>query len=445
MRHILLFILIFLSHQVNAGVIIKSWKEQARLTDAGKNSDILIKGVVRGLSPRHAMSSFSVSFDPRQSIKMKRVISDNNLSKSSKSAKFSFVNNVLTVDFPKGKRNGQKISIYFSYERKYDKINKFLRQEEIVIPPFAAGAESIVVFSFPGSFESATFNPNISKHGNNFIYRGVVPKSGVREAIKLTPMQNIWNVTVKSKVSSQGSLGKFTIKVPIFFQSASHKIENYEVTASATPRESKNNLRHTVMSFDTHQPEVLVESYAKITTGLASRRSYSRNPLGYLKISDSDRALLAPLLQQIKDDPKYGDIPLYVKIGRFVHEFIKYDLSYSGKLPKLEEVLRRRVGVCTEYAKLFEGLARLAKIPAIAVDGGACGEYSKCRGHSWNMIYHDNRWLEVDPTWDLMSGIVSSSHVYMNDFNRGGVGIEYFRNKRGDHPRTSVDLEMSLY
>ncbi|MES2677866.1 MAG: transglutaminase domain-containing protein [Pseudomonadota bacterium] len=69
----------------------------------------------------------------------------------------------------------------------------------------------------------------------------------------------------------------------------------------------------------------------------------------------------------------------------------------------------------TKYARLFTALTRLAEIFTITVEGIACGEYDHCQGHSWNMIYYNNQWLEVDPIWDLMSGIVSSSHVYMSD------------------------------
>lgn len=443
MKFIFLFVLVLFSCNANANIVIESWQEFAQLTDEGKNSDILIKGQVKDLPSNQAISSFSISFDPNQEMKIKRVVSDNNLAQSSKSAKFSFINNTLTIEFPEGKRNNEIVSIYFSYSKKYKKINQFLRQEEIYVPAFAANAKASVIFNFPGSFESATFNPNISKSGNSFIYKGIVPQSGVRETIKLTPAQSIWNVVVKSKVSAKESLGQFVIKVPIFFQSTHQQIENYNVSASVTPKTAKNEPNFTTLTFDTTQTDVLVKSSAKVTTGVDSRRAFLRDSSGYLGVGDADSKLLLPLLQQIQIDPKYGNIPLYAKIGEFVNKFITYDINYVGKLPKLTEVVQNRVGVCTEYSRLFEKLARLAGIPAIAVDGIACGEYNECQGHSWNMIYYNNQWREVDPTWNLMSGIVSSSHVYLNDYNKGTVAVEYFSNSKGEKITTAVDLEMS--
>ena len=74
------------------------------------------------------------------------------------------------------------------------------------------------------------------------------------------------------------------------------------------------------------------------------------------------------------------------------------------------------------------------------LDGGACGEYDECQGHSWNMIYYGGQWIEVDPTWNLMSGIVSSSHVYFNDYGKGEIGVEYQDN--GAVVKVKMDLEM---
>jgi hypothetical protein len=47
----------------------------------------------------------------------------------------------------------------------------------------------------------------------------------------------------------------------------------------------------------------------------------------------------------------------------------------------------------------------------------------------------------VDPTWDLMSGVVSSSHIYFNDYEKGGVKIQYFED--GIKVESNVDFEMA--
>jgi transglutaminase-like putative cysteine protease len=99
-----------------------------------------------------------------------------------------------------------------------------------------------------------------------------------------------------------------------------------------------------------------------------------------------------------------------------------------------------RLGVCTEYARLYDGLARLAGIPSFVIDGAACDEKEKCQGHSWNMIFYGGRWIEVDPTWNLMSGAVSSSHVYINDNGQGEVEIKY----RSDAGKVNIEMGIDM-
>lgn len=440
LARLLIFICVFFPLQANAKLAISSWQESAQLTAGGKSSEIVIRGRVRDLPANSAMSSFTISFDPRQNIKIIRVINDNRLADFAVSADYSFSGNALTIKFPKAKTNGEEVSVYFSYDETYDKLNQFLRHEAIYVPAFAAGAKATVTFNFPGYFESATFNPNITKSGNSFVYSNVVPANGVEEIIKLTPAHSVWDVSVKTKISSSKALGKLNVKVPTFFRSAHQKVENYNISSDVAPLQQTGTSDLKSLSFNTTQQQLVVSNNARVTTGLANRRTLARNAADYINVSDKESNLLSTMLQQIKSDPRYGNIPLYAKIGKFVNEYLHYDIRYLGKLPSLPEIIQNRVGVCTEYARLFDALARLAGIPSVIVDGAACGEYSECQGHSWNIIYQNGQWLEVDPTWNLMSGIVSSSHVYFNDVGKGETGVEYFDREEG--LKIKVDLEM---
>ncbi|NBV06877.1 MAG: transglutaminase family protein [Proteobacteria bacterium] len=440
---ILAVVFVLLPLHAEAALTISSWQESAQLNNSGKDSEVLIKGRVTNLAANQAMSSFSIIFDPRQNLHINRVISDDHLSDYSKSADYSFSNNALNIKFPQGKKNGETISIYFSYNEKYDKINEFLRQEVIYVPSFAAGAKSTVTFYFPGNLESATFNPNLTKKENSFVYSNVVPKDGVHEIIKLTPKESIWNISLKAAIKSDKPLGKTLVKVPTFFQSPHQKVENYDITSSINPTQQKYENSFKLLSFDTKDQELVINNSAIITTGLNTRHIFSRNAADYIKTTREEIDLLTPILQKIKSDSQYGNIDLYAKIGKFVHDYLRYDIRYLGRLPSLQEIVQNRTGVCTEYSRLFDALSRLAGIPSIVVDGGACGEYDECQGHSWNMIYVNGNWIEVDPTWDLMSGIVSSSHVYFNDINKGTVEIGYLDN--GAQISVKMDLQMKSY
>ncbi len=441
LRTILLFFFLLLSTEARAELIIYNWQENVQLTKSGRISEIFIQGKITNLAANMAMSSFAIAFDPKQNLRINKVINDNQLNDYSKNANFTFKDNNLTIRFPEGKRNGEQVSIYLAYTEYYDKINEFLRQESIYIPAFAAGANSKVTFNFPGYFESATFNPNVAKVGNSFVYSNVVPKNGVHEIIKLTPVLDNWDVAVKTTIRGNKSLGKINVKVPQFFQIEKQKVENYNITSSINSLSKKTDESGQTLSFNTASQELVVSSNAKIKTGLINRSPITRNPANYINYSAAESTLLTPILDQIRNDKSYGNIPLYAKIGKFVHDYLRYEISYVGKLPTLQQIVQNRIGVCTEYSRLFDALARVAGIPSIVIDGAACGEYFECQGHSWNLVYHQNKWIEVDPTWDLMSGVVSSSHVYFNDYNKGQTGLEYF--DKNLQVQMKVELEMS--
>ena len=419
-------------------VAILNWNENIDLTSNGRNSEISILGRVTDLPKERILNSFSISFGTQPNIKITKVLCDNF------PATFTFNANTLTVKFPKGKVNNENIMLNFTYEMAYPKINKFLRQELIDIPSFAAGANSKVVIKYSGYFESATLNPNVTKSGNSYIYSNIVPKNGVAEIIKLTPAQVDWDVNVKLKINGNKSMEKIIVKMPLYFQSPRQKVENYNSFSRPIPSQQLSDNNGRTLTFETKATEILIESKAHILTGEIYRNRINKNPAEFANVNNEERNLLLSMLQEIKRDLSDNNLPLYAKIGKFVHQYIHYDLNYLGKLPNLREIIQSRSGVCTEYAKLYDALLRLAGIPSIIIDGAACGEYDQCRGHSWNMIFVDGKWIEVDPTWNLMSGIVSSSHVYFSDRGKGETMLQYYNNDINLDSSTEIEMKTDL-
>ncbi len=436
-----IFLILFLlpltaqaAQRAASSISILSWQEESLLTPTGKKSEILIEAKAVNLSPNQFIKSFTLGLGKGRDIKITKVICDR------QPTDYSFSNNSLDIKFPQVRKNNDVISIYFAYDEKYQDINKFLRQEIISVPPFAAGANAKVVINFPGSLESATLNPNITKNGNSFIYQNVVPKNGVQETIKLTSALDSWDVIARVKIDSDQSLENSTVTMPIYFQNGHQRVERLVFKSSTPPVAQNSDISQNTFEFNTTDKKIIIENQARISTGSAIRASIKRNPQKYLNFTQEEFDLLKPVLNQIKQNPQYRNLPLYAKIGEFVHQYIKYDSRYTNKLPKIDEILQNRVGVCTEYAKLYDGLARIAGIPSAIVGGVACGEYNKCEGHAWNLIYINHRWINVDPTWNLMSGIVSSSHVYFNDSGSGDVRVKYFGSEKT--VKSKMDFEI---
>ncbi len=433
---LLIFIFILLPFSAQAGLNISGWNEFVQLTDDGKKSVIGIEGQIRDLPKNQAMTAFSVGFDRKQNISII------NVTLEGKPAKYGFTDNVLKVDFPTAKSSGQMVSLKITYAEKYEKINKYLRQEAIYVPDFAVGAFATIIINFP-NYDLTTYNAKGIREGNNLTYTSMVPKEGISEVAKFTPNKGAWNVAVKTEVSSEKPLGEFAIKARPYFQASRQRVENYSTSFSQNPIVTDRKGSDVSYTVRVPKNKFEIETKAKVLTGSVYRRQVMSNMIEYTKTTKEEVVLMTPILQKIQSDTAYAGLPTYVAIGRFVNKFLKYDLSYIGKLPALDEIVKTKVGVCTEFAKLYDVLARIAGIPSIIVEGAACGEYDECQGHSWNMIFYDGRWIEVDPTWDLMSGAVSSSHVYVNEGGKGAVEIKYSENI--GKLEMKMDLEMTPY
>ncbi|KAA9039484.1 transglutaminase domain-containing protein [Ginsengibacter hankyongi] len=63
--------------------------------------------------------------------------------------------------------------------------------------------------------------------------------------------------------------------------------------------------------------------------------------------------------------------------------------------------LRRRKGVCENFAAIFDDICKKCGLRSFAVEGYTKQNSSVDRtSHAWNIVYIDKKWSAYDPTWD---------------------------------------------
>jgi hypothetical protein len=91
---------------------------------------------------------------------------------------------------------------------------------------------------------------------------------------------------------------------------------------------------------------------------------------------------------------------------------LKYDTDSSNQInlgenqqAKITEALRRRRGVCENFAAIFNDITTKTGIRSYVVQGYTkqLGSIDKT-GHSWVAVYIHNTWFFCDPTWDVSTG-----------------------------------------
>jgi transglutaminase/protease-like cytokinesis protein 3 len=426
-------IFFFLISPAFAGIKILEWEEESKLTNSGRNSKFLIKIQAVNLSSNQVIDSFSINSSEKKRLMTSRV-KVNAFSARSLSLPGSF-----EVFFDKPIKNNESIFIEYEAKNEYDKINKYIRQEPFYIPEFATGAMAKVSLDFSENSELSSSQELISSYKNlnienkKIIFKGIVPNKGVKEIIRMTDSSKTWDVSIKSKIILNNSEGELEITAPYLFRGGAQEVKKQTISANKVPKKHITNRDNDVLTFDIKplDKEIIVQNKAIITTGKKYAVENNRQIEKFLEVSEGEKILLQPILQKIIVDPEFDFMPLHAKIVGYVNKTLKYDLSYFGKLLTVEQILQTKSGVCSEFATLFNALARVAKIPSSIVHGYAFGDYDKFESHAWNMIFVDNKWIFVDPTWNLSSGAVSSSHIYIKD-NRKEELLLQFKGKGTD-------------
>ncbi len=415
------------------------WQENSDLNQTEKNSRYKFLVKIIDLPDNYLTTSFTIDVNDSKEGKLNFY----NILVDGKIAKYLYQNNSLQIFFPQGKKNQDTVLIQYNTKHKYLKFNKYLHQNLLHIPSFVSGAKAKVSINFATDLRLISIHNNVSVKENNLIYQGLVPTDGVQEILKFTNKKVAWEVSISNIINTYKSTGSLKVIVPYVFYSGAQEVHDQIITANLLPENHLTTKENNIFDFALKNfiDEITITNKANIITG----ENYILKPVfdnnKYLEISSEDTNLLMPIIEKIKTNPKYQNLPLYAKIGKFVHEYLQYDDSYFGKLLNVSEILTSKKGVCVEFATLYNALARLAGIPSAVVYGYAYGEYNKFESHAWNMVYYNNQWFYVDPTWNLLNGAVSSSHIYVQDNRNDDIKIEY---KGFDSPKFMFDKKFSI-
>ncbi len=128
----------------------------------------------------------------------------------------------------------------------------------------------------------------------------------------------------------------------------------------------------------------------------------------------------ARLAAYIQSNFKGPDEQMYAAY-RWVTDNIKYDkdsmlyINWNKETDeKIAATLRRKKGVCDNFASVFADLLCKMQIPAYVVNGlTRQGGRAVRTAHSWVAVKTGNEWLFCDPTWD--AGFYPYPRFYLKD------------------------------
>jgi hypothetical protein len=161
--------------------------------------------------------------------------------------------------------------------------------------------------------------------------------------------------------------------------------------------------------------------FISITTTLVAQEDYA---------SVDSKILQIPSVKTYATDSIAKYILDYCKTDRekirAVYTWITSNVEYSkdsmyyfrrwGTDPeeKMAVILRRRKGVCENYAALFANIVSKCGVQAVVITGYTkIGGSVNRAGHGWVAVNADSGWLLCDPTWD--AGHLNSYNYFLVD------------------------------
>jgi len=365
-------------------------------------------------------TQWGLSFDKQQEIELKNVqINDEN-------ALFSFENNQLILDIGKFS-NQQKMNIKINYDLKYDNSCRdidFCKKAIIAIPDYVKNAKAKLIVKIPSNFIIYT-NLNFLKKKSNglFVWSGI-PKRRVCEDIGICLKKASWNLNTIISTFFESSLDDLKLSTDLLYRGANNHLKNFSVFCNGKRVKYKIQNNHILVNsrnlntcFQKYEFKSQVENFCD---NYEFDKSLTSNEDFFGDEAIDFKAIVKDILASDK-----SKCPAYVKVCRWVNMFLLYDLETAGKKMGAESIYIKRKGVCEHYAVLFKRLMHELKIPCYVVSGVAYSfENKNFIPHAWNIIFWKDKWIPLDPTWNITSGVVPISHIFTKIDLENGSGIE---------------------
>jgi hypothetical protein len=418
------FFCIILLDSALANLLVKNWKQDVVFNNKGQEITVTLDLIAEGLGENYYYSSWSFIFDEKSKINF---IDAKFVNVFKKENKTTFENNKITFDFDK-LFNNKKITISFKYQEINDEIEnlKYMRYEAVQIPKMAVGKSSLKV-TVPTDLDVYSLNDKFTQNNNIYTWSGNIEENeGFFDVFQMTKKKARWDLSTRVEITNDYEIKDATVTIPLNFVGGNNNIADYTVYNNQInyvdgEKIIKNEKDNTiVVNFkNLNSTKAFVEVKSLVENNY--NNFYWLNDLDLntiLTIDNNYESELVTLAQKILQNNN-SKLPFYAKIGKWVHENIKYDMNYFGKTMTSAEILRIKKGVCEHYSVLYQDLLRSLGIPAQVVTGISYSYDKKTfENHAWVIVNHNGAWIPLDPTWGIFSGKLPISHIFVSNYLR---------------------------
>ena len=372
---------------------------------------------------------------------------------------FNYRKNGDSIEFNNIKcYNNQFIEIHLKYKYYFNE-NKDLYRQENVLLSNQTGAYCKSIVQIPDEYVVIAAKDIFQKSpdiNNRYIYQGILNGENISECFKFCREKARWEIEQEYILEASRNIDSCEFTINKIFKGGNLKELRYDMTYNGA--ELTDTGENYVFKYDKfNSNKALINLKIKVENS-TSNYYFNENKEYLTRIPPEEIQFFQSLVNQITSSDQ-SNLPDYKKIGKWVHNHIKYNLQLTGKKFTAMEIYNNKQGVCEHFTKLYNTLLTAYGIDAVKVCGYAkdITEYNtkvkKKEGdnnqnqnadpsgrHAWTLAKIDGEWVPLDATWDLFDKKVPITHIYEN-YGEGQQHILYNSDNVVKFKRTKENIK----
>ena len=347
-----------------------------------------------------------------------------------------------------GALNNQFGEIHIKYKY-YTNLDKSLLRKESIITTNTKGTYCKIIANIPDNYvvlSSKDIFQKSPENNNMYLYNGISNEEELKEYFQFCFKKGTWDIYQEFTLSSLSNIEQCK-----FIMNRLHKggnLKEYQYDIHKGNGEFIDDQINDKFIFSFNNPmtnKINIGFRIKVENSTSDYKFIEKSDL-ITQIPEADKPFFKNLSDMIINNDKSKN-PVYKKLGKWVHDYLKYNINLKGKILTAKDIYNIRSGVCEHYTLLYNTLLVSQGIEAIQVSGYALditedniikeNEFTKqiinepnsmkSLRHAWTLAKVDGEWIPIDATWNMFEKNVPITHIFQH-YGKGSFLSSYIGN-----------------
>ena len=398
------------------------------ITDEGQDIDELFKFKLTNYDP----GTFST--DISHGLMKNTKFEVNLVELNGKKADYTEGDSTITINNV-GIFNNQFGEIHVKYKYFTNEEKNIVRQESIITSN-AKDTYCKLILKIPDKYVYLSNKDIFQKDPKNngiYFFNGISEDEKISELFKLSLKKGSWDIQEEIVLEAKNNIDQCTFLMNRIFKGGNLKEKEFEIIQEHGEFVDDEKENKYIFNFkDLRTNTTTIKFRLKAENSTSDYNFIDKKDL-ITKIPDEDKQFFKDLSNKILKEDK-TEFPLYKKLGRWVHNYLTYNINHYGKTYTAKEIYNNKEGVCKHFTLLYNTLLVSQGIDAINISGYALdvtennvikeNEATKklntnpntlaSSRHDWTLAKIDGKWVPLDSTWNMFDKNLPISHIFQN-------------------------------